>query len=350
MRSVPRPSSRGAMRGLRRGLARLERRQTPPNSKKQPGGVPGSGNPISLSSVVCRFRPDSTPPQSATGWGAAVRGEFHVSPPREGVSPIIVIPAGRLRGEPRWTTTHGAAVARSGVREFPRGRLLPRVAGPTLRPRRRPLGRARGGVSPRLPRLRSGADPRPYLSRISAFLRRDPGLVLPRLGHRCLRGEPRPRGARRSLFQPRGPRGIRPIPRRRHGGAGDPRSGPELARCVLSGRWHRGLWMGRPRLAFPPARGESDPRSRRSRRSTGLLHDPALVSCAPRPSSLRRRADSLGELACVAGVMAGLSPGRPRWTRRSSASCSAISTTRPMPRRSQLRSDSPCRSGGSLPG
>ena len=81
--------------------------------------------------------------------------------------------------------------------------------------------------------------------------------LLSRFDRRRLRSEPPPRGPRRSLFQPRQPRGARPIPRRWHGGAGAARPGPELARCGLSGRYHRGLRMGRSCSAVPPARGES---------------------------------------------------------------------------------------------
>ena len=250
----------------------------------------------------------------ARGEGSVACSVARQTCPPEGVAPIEIIPAGRLRGEPLWTTTHGRGRGRGTAPVSFLEDALSRVS-PGL------LYALVAALSVELAAVLLLDFPAfglvPILDlmvsiEISAFLRRDPGLVLPRSGRRRLRGEPRPRRSLHSLFQPRGPRGIRPPPRRRHGGAGGARAGPELACCVLSGRWHRGLWMGRARPALPPARGESDPGSRRPRRSTGLLHDPAVVSRGPRPRSVRRRADSLGELACVAGVAAGLAPGRAR--------------------------------------
>ena len=47
MKSLDPSRHQAALRGLRRGLARLEQRQTPPSFTKQPCGVPGSGLRIS---------------------------------------------------------------------------------------------------------------------------------------------------------------------------------------------------------------------------------------------------------------------------------------------------------------
>ena len=113
-------------RGLRRGLARAEQGQTPPCSRKQPSLVPSSRLRISLSLLWLsgadrtqrglapqRGRVWETPPpryRVRHGEGGACSGAYSPSqPPSRGVAPIEIIPAGRLRGEPRWTTTRGAA-------------------------------------------------------------------------------------------------------------------------------------------------------------------------------------------------------------------------------------------------
>ena len=101
MPSVPRPSSRGALRGLRRGLARLNHRQPPLRFTKQRGYDSGSGLHISRSLLwlagLDRTAPrrkarrgggwERPPPHATpcvTGRGSMIRGKFHVTLPLPG--------------------------------------------------------------------------------------------------------------------------------------------------------------------------------------------------------------------------------------------------------------------------
>ena len=244
MRSVPRPRARRVRMCRSRGLADLENRQTPKFSRKSPGSFPGSGLHISLAllwlSGLDRTAPRrkarrgggwERPPSAATLCVTRGGGSFPCSFPRQ--------PA------PRGGRSH---------RNYPCGKAARRAAldhNPAPRPWRGTapvsfLEDALSRVSPGLLYALVAAlsvelaavlllDFPPFglvpildliSLEISAFLRRDPGLVLSRSGQRRLRGEPRPRRARHSLFQPRRPRGIRPNPRRRHSGAGARSAGP----------------------------------------------------------------------------------------------------------------------------
>ena len=124
--TVPSPGSRGVLRGHGRGRVGMQNTQPPPFSRKTPGSFPGSRLRISLNSCgfpvsTGRLRaakrygggvgsaPPSAPLFASRGGGPFCALFCSANRAPEGVAPYEIIPAGRLRGGPRWTTTSDAA-------------------------------------------------------------------------------------------------------------------------------------------------------------------------------------------------------------------------------------------------